>query len=146
MICFLLTICLTITSQTAIPQYDGSVAKFDVPAITLLAHNYQSGRTFDDIQVGDSLRYQYEQGNWQTYQVRDVLIFQALSPDSERSDLMAPDGTIYTPKQIHELLYNHPEYLILQTCIYRDGNLNWGRLFVVATKRKGNEYARRDPQ
>lgn len=143
MICFLLTICLSITAQASIPQYDGAVARFDVPALTLIAHNYQSGKNFGDIQVGDSLRYQNQQGEWQTYQVRDVLAFQALSPDSEYSDLKAPDGTIYTTKQIHELLYNHPEYLILQTCIYRDGNLNWGRLFVVATKRKGNEYVQR---
>lgn len=117
MICALFLFCSLIVNNQAVTLYPGAVSRFDVPAIVLLAHNTRDGQYFDDLEVGDMVRY-YE-GEWQDYRVREVREIEAAT---------------LVPEQVYREIYNIPETLVLQTCIEKDGDLKWGRLFVIAEK------------
>lgn len=131
-ICVFFLFCSAIVSQPDIPHYDGAVIRFDKAPNVLLAHNFQDGQYFDDIQTGNMLRYRDAEG-WHDYLVTEILAFQAIPPDSEKP-LLYDGKRYYSPEWVYKNVYNLPHTLVLQTCIYKDGDLNWGRLFVIAEK------------
>ena len=132
MICVLLLFCSFIVQGDVAPDHSVQVAQFDAPAIVLLAHNYLDGRFFSDIEIGNYIHYETG-GEWTDYKVVDIRTFEALQPDSIFTQLF--DGlNVYSPQKIHEQIFNDPDTLVLQTCIYNNNRLNWGRLFVVAER------------
>lgn len=88
----------------------------------LYEHNYEP---FFELEVGDTLIYDSE------YTIVAVWEYQALDPYNPYSDFYGYGRTL-TVEQMFEQVYSHPGTLVLQTCIEKDGNLAWGRLFVVA--------------
>jgi hypothetical protein len=114
---------MIINSPTA-PPYDGAVARY-APNI-LIAHNSQDGQYFDEINVGNLIRY-YD-GEWKDYRVTEVLRYRAIPSNSLTPTLF--DGAWHSTAWVYGNIYN--KSLILQTCIYKDGDWQWGRLFVVA--------------
>lgn len=102
-------------------------------SIGLLAHNYLSGRFFSELQPGQTIELVYGNGNVKRFRVTAVLRYQALSPRDPRSsfvDLATHERM--SAAQLFEKVYGIPGRLTLQTCISRDGDVNWGRLFVLA--------------
>lgn len=103
-------------------------------SIGLIAHNYLSGEEFFDLQVGDRISMDDEQLNKTgEYRVIAVEQYQALQPTSIHSQFrnLENEETI-SAHQLAQEIYGKAGYLILQTCIENEGNLEWGRLFVIA--------------
>lgn len=101
--------------------------------IGLLAHNYLAGNDFFQLEQGDIIILVYGDGQTQSFLVEDIQQYQALSPYSPYSkfaDLETQE--VLTAEQLFYRVYSGEFHLTLQTCIENEGNLSWGRLFVIA--------------
>lgn len=104
-------------------------------SIGLLAHNYLSGSNFTKLDPGTNIILIYGDGSTTKYQVEKIKKYQALSPDELYSDFVNldnPSGKLSGDQVIKET-YGTGE-LVLQTCIENNGNLTWGRLFIIASQ------------
>ncbi len=100
----------------------------------LLAHNTAAGEYFDDISAGEKIILVYGNGDLKYFMVDQIRQFQALSPNSPYSsftDLAAPGKTLSVENLFYQI-YRSKGNLVFQTCIARDGEPSWGRLFVIA--------------
>jgi hypothetical protein len=116
---------------------DGEATQFRMASqfgnIGLLAHNHLSGRSFSQIAVGQEIHLVYGDGRVETYVVTEVLKYQALRPNSPYSDFRnLKDDKTLTAEQMFKRVYFGNKHVTFQTCIEKDGNLSWGRLFVIA--------------
>jgi hypothetical protein len=123
-ICVFFLFCSMIINSPTAPLYDGAVARY--ASNVLIAHNSNDGQYFDEINVGNLVRYY--NGEWKDYRVTEVLRYRAIPSDSLAPTLF--DGAWHSTAWVYGNIYN--KSLILQTCIYKDGDWQWGRLFVVA--------------
>ncbi len=104
-------------------------------SIGLIAHNYLSGANFSRLYIGTKILLIYDDGSSKEYTVTTIKRYQALSPDNPYSDFInldEPDIHVSSTNVINEI-YGRSDSLVLQTCISKDGNLNWGRLFIIAS-------------
>jgi hypothetical protein len=102
----------------------------------LLAHNYLMGQTFFKIQEGDVLTVVFGDKTFQEYRVEEIRRYQALTPTSPYSkfiNLADPDKKVITAADLFYEIYTQKGTLVLQTCIEKDGELSWGRIFIIAT-------------
>jgi len=101
--------------------------------IGLLAHNHLSGRDFSQLAVGQEIRLVYGDGYIETFVVTEVLHFQALQPTSPYSSFrnLDKDETL-SAENMFKRVYFGDRHVTFQTCIEKDGELSWGRLFVIA--------------
>lgn len=100
----------------------------------LLAHNTAAGEYFDEIADGQKIVLVYGDGDLRHYKVDQIRQFQALTPTSPYSnfiDLSVPEQTLSAEKLFYQI-YQSDGDLVFQTCIERDGELSWGRLFIIA--------------
>jgi len=106
----------------------------------LLAHNYLASGTFSELSYGDRLLLVNGTGIVNIFEVSGLLEFKAQTPDSPTSDFVnLSSGGIHTAREVFETVYDKgPDTLVLQTCIEKNGDLNWGRLFVVSKQIGGN--------
>jgi hypothetical protein len=101
----------------------------------LLAHNTLAGVYFATLKKGDTFDLVDNTGQRLTYQVETIRSYQALSPGSTSSSFVdLADGQNYTASQLFGLVYTGTNQVTLQTCIEKDGDASWGRLFVIAKK------------
>lgn len=101
----------------------------------LLAHNYLMGESFFKIKTGDVLTVVYGDKTYQEYRVEEIRRYQALTPNSPYSkfiNLADPEKTVITATDLFYDVYTQKGTLVLQTCIEKDGELSWGRLFIIA--------------
>ena len=117
---------------------NGLATQFSMAAqygnIGLLAHNNLSGRSFSQLAVGQEVRLIYGNGRVEYFVITEILQYQALQPTSMLSAFrdLATDETI-TANQLFERVYTGDHHVTFQTCIEENGDLSWGRLFIVAT-------------
>lgn len=100
----------------------------------LLAHNTAAGASFDQIIAGQKIVLVYGNGDLKFYRVDQIRRYQALSPTSPYSsftDLDEPGRTLSVETLFYQV-YQSDGNLVFQTCIERDGQASWGRLFVIA--------------
>jgi hypothetical protein len=116
---------------------DGVVTQFalaeEYGTFGLLAHNYLAGEEFSRLDEGQSIVLIYGNGKTDTFIVRQILRYQALSPRSVTSnfvDLQTEERL--SASELFQRVYNRPGDVVLQTCIYSDGDPSWGRLFIIA--------------
>jgi hypothetical protein len=101
--------------------------------IGLLAHNYLSGRYFNDLKIGDRIYTMNGFRQQRIYKVTGIRRFQALNPRSSRSDFIDLDsGQRCTVNDVFRQIYTGDHHLTLQTCIQNSGDREWGRLFILA--------------
>jgi hypothetical protein len=101
--------------------------------IGLLAHNYLAGANFSSIELGDEIRIVYGNGKVENYLVKEILRYQALEPNSPISDFIDLDSRQReTAASLFKKVYKGRRHVTLQTCIFADRNMSWGRLFVIA--------------
>ncbi|MFZ1040886.1 MAG: hypothetical protein WCA79_04115 [Anaerolineales bacterium] len=101
--------------------------------IGLLAHNYLSGQYFSQLTLGERVFLVYGRGQVETMQITKVYRYQATDPNSSTSDFIDLDTHQHlTDYQLFSKVYLGTEHVTFQTCIEQDGNLSWGRLFVIA--------------
>lgn len=131
-----------IQQSTGDPGYissiDGVVTQFSMAipygVIGLLAHDNLAGVNFPKLQPGQEVKIIYGDGKVSPYTVSSINQYQAIDSHSTRSNFAdLNSGTIYTAAQIFEMYYQGGDQVTFQTCIAKDGNLSWGRLFITAT-------------
>ena len=117
---------------------DGEVTQFSSAAqygnIGLLAHNYLSGKSFSHLAIGQVVWLEYEDGKTESFIITEILRYRALQPKdpfSSFQDLNNKDE-ILSASQMFERVYAGGHHITLQTCIAKNGDSSWGRLFVVA--------------
>jgi hypothetical protein len=121
-----------------VSSHDEEVTQFSTAAqygnIGLLAHNNLSGKAFSQLAIGQEVKLVYGDGRIEDFVVTKVLHFQALQPQSQQSSFLNLDssGTL-SANQMFNRVYTGSRHLTFQTCIKANGNVSWGRLFVVAT-------------
>jgi hypothetical protein len=101
--------------------------------IGLLAHNYLAGSSFFNLSVGQEVWIIYGDGARQGYVVTDVYRYQALTPNSTRSEFLDLDtGEVLSSTRLYDRVYRGEHHVTFQTCIQENGLSTWGRLFVIA--------------
>lgn len=116
---------------------DGTITQFAMAAqfgnIGLLAHNHLSGKFFSQLAAGQEVRLVYGNGKIEYFVITEVLQYQALQPTSPYSSFhnLSKDETL-TAQQMFKRVYFGDRHVTFQTCIAKDGNPSWGRLFVIA--------------
>jgi len=99
-----------------------------------LAHNYLAGSDFFSLYGGATVTVVYGDGHTSNYSVSEIRNFQALSPDSPYSDFvdLASGGTLSATDLFYQT-FGVSGQMVLQTCISKNGNSSWGRIFIIAT-------------
>jgi hypothetical protein len=107
---------------------------FDV--IGFLAHNYASGSSFYQLNLGQSISAISGDGTVHEYRVSSIQDYQAVEPSNVQSDFIdLSSGERLSAGDLFAKIYvaeNGQTHLVLQTCLARNGNSSWGRHFVVA--------------
>ncbi len=99
----------------------------------LLAHNFLSGKNFFSLKSGQEVDVIYGDGSIQAYRIDQIADFQRLAeldPSSDFQDLQSGDRV--TSSEVFNRFYKGLPHLTLQTCLEKDGDLNWGVRFIVA--------------
>jgi hypothetical protein len=122
---------------------DGEATQFGMASqfgnVGLLAHNHLSGKLFSDITVGQEIRLVYGDGSVEYFVVTEVLRYQALQPNSPWSNFRDLDtDTQLNAEQMFKRVYFGDRHITFQTCIEQNGELSWGRLFIIAEPKVQN--------
>lgn len=120
---------------------NGEVTQFEMASrygsIGLLAHNTLSGRTFSSLTMGQEVHLIYGDGSVEYYEVKQILRFQALEPESVSSSFRNLDrNETLSASEMFDRAYVGEDRLVFQTCIEAEGNVSWGRLFIVAVPKE----------
>jgi hypothetical protein len=99
----------------------------------ILAHNWLSGVDFFRLRVGQKINLIYGDGRTETYWVNRLYRYQATIPESTYSQFIDLDtGKGTDAEGVFRKVYMGDGHVTFQTCIAQDGQLSWGRLFVIA--------------
>jgi len=123
---------------------DGEATQFRMASqfgtVGLLAHNHLSGKSFSQLAVGQEIRLVYGDGRVEYFVVTEVLRYQALQPTSPYSSFRNLDKEeTLSAEGMFKRVYFGDHHVTFQTCIEQDGELSWGRLFVIAVPK--SEFA-----
>jgi hypothetical protein len=100
----------------------------------LLAHNNLSGKDFFMLQPDQEVWVIYGDKAVRKYSVSEIDTFQKLELFSPQSDYLDLSTNIkMSTSEMFRRFYRGEHRLIFQTCLEKDGLLNWGLLFVTAT-------------
>jgi hypothetical protein len=115
----------------------GIVTQFNLASnygnIGLLAHNTLSGQYFSQLIPGERILLIYGDGRIESYLVINIYRYQAVSPESMNSDFIDLDTQQHlSALDLFRKVYTGSQHVTFQTCIESNGNLSWGRLFVIA--------------
>jgi hypothetical protein len=116
---------------------DGEATQFRMATqygnIGLLAHNHLSGKSFSQLAVGQEVRMVYGDGHVEYFVITEVLHYQALQPTSAYSSFSNLDKKeTLSAEGMFKRVYFGDRHVTFQTCIAKDGESSWGRLFVIA--------------
>jgi hypothetical protein len=79
----------------------------------------------------------YGDGSVEYFVITQILLFQALQPESVSSSFRNLDrNETLTSGEMFNRAYLGERRVVFQTCIAAQGNLSWGRLFVIAVPRE----------
>ena len=99
----------------------------------LLAHNYLAGNLFYKLTPGHDVLIVYGDGVIQRYRVVSIHQYQKLKPSNLYSKLVdLSTGQELSTVEVFRRFYRGEHQVIFQTCLERNGRLDWGFLFVVA--------------
>ena len=115
----------------------GEVTQFglaaDYGSKGFLAHNYLSGDSFFDLEIGMKLSLVYGDGSIKNFVIEDIRSFEALQPNSPTSTFVDLDqGGKLSAADLFYSIYNSNNPFVLQTCIANHGVSTWGRVFIIA--------------
>jgi hypothetical protein len=101
----------------------------------ILAHNYLAGAYFSKLSSGSTITVTFSDGSTQNFTVSSVQSYQALNPTSMYSDFadVNDSSTTISSTDLFMRTFGQSGALVLQTCISKNGNSSWGRMFVIAT-------------
>lgn len=124
-----------------VSNHNGETTQFSMASqygnIGLLAHNSLSGKLFSQLAAGQEVHLVYSDGRIEYFVIKDVLRYQALQPESVSSSFRNLDrNEVISAGEMFNRAYVGGYRLVFQTCIEANGNMSWGRLFVVAVPRE----------
>jgi hypothetical protein len=124
-----------------VSHHSGEATQFGMASqygnIGLLAHNTLSGKTFSKLVFGQEVRLVYGDGSVKYFVIKQILHFQALEPESVSSSFRNLDrNEILSAGEMFNRVYVGGDRLVFQTCIEAEGNVSWGRLFVIAAPKE----------
>ena len=103
----------------------------------LLAHNTLSGRSFSNLSIGQQVQLVFGDGTVESFEIRQILRFQALEPENVSSSFRNLDrNETISAAEMFNRAYVSEDRLVFQTCIEAEGNVSWGRLFVIAVPKE----------
>lgn len=100
--------------------------------IGLLAHNYLAGKLFFNINIGDSIFIIDGYGGVAEYRVIEIDSYQVTKIDGVVKYVDIHEYQELDTAQLFAKYYMGEKHLTLQTCITKDGDPVWGRLFITA--------------
>ena len=106
-----------------------------------VAHTYLGGSKFSLMYPGQTVTLIFADGHVERFKVTNVYQYQALTIKDFR-DLET--GEFLDQYALFQKVYK-PNQVTFQTCISKDGQLDFGRLFVVAERRLDDLNVRADP-
>jgi hypothetical protein len=120
---------------------NGEVTQFAMAAhygsIGLLAHNTLSGKSFSNLAMGQEVQLVFGDGRVEYFEISQILTFQALEPESVSSSFRNLDrNELLSAVEMFNRAYAGEDRLVFQTCIAAEGNVSWGRLFVIAVPKE----------
>jgi hypothetical protein len=120
------------TDASVVTQFRLAMAQ---NTIGLLAHNDLAGAMFSDLDVAQHAYVVYGSGAIQEFLISTIKRYQALDPESPFSSFVDLDtnGTPLSSSTVFNNIFSTGNQLIFQTCIAKDGEGSWGRMFVIAT-------------
>jgi len=100
-----------------------------------IAHNYGAGKHLFNLKIGDVIAYTKKDkgmGALWKEEVKEIRKYQALQPKNVLSPLidLASGKKVKAEDATHEI-YRNNKRTVFQTCIEKNGNPNWGRIFVI---------------
>jgi hypothetical protein len=99
----------------------------------LLGHVALSGKAFSTLTSNQDLVLIWADGSTRHFKIAYSHRYQALEPNSANTYFIdLENGATVTPADLFIEYYMGSAHITFQTCILKDGNPNWGRLFVVA--------------
>ncbi|HUI88094.1 MAG TPA: hypothetical protein VLX61_05170 [Anaerolineales bacterium] len=101
--------------------------------IGLLAHDFLAGQYFAQLAVGQKIQLIGGDGQIENFAVTQIYRYQATDPSSVYShfiDLSSQETLSST--ELFTKVYAGPMHITFQTCIEANGDMSWGRLFVIA--------------
>jgi hypothetical protein len=99
----------------------------------LLAHNFLAGEDFFLLKKDQKIYLVYGDGQVAAFVITEILRYQALEPNSPLSRFTnLKKDELLSSAELFSKVYGRSGDVILQTCIAREDNLSWGRLFVIA--------------
>jgi len=103
------------------------------PEVTgLLAHNFLAGKLFFNINIGDSIFIIDGYGGVDEYWVVEIDSYQVTKIDGVVKYVDIHEYQELDTAQLFAKYYMGEKHLTLQTCIAKDGDPVWGRLFITA--------------
>lgn len=120
------------TSSSSVVTQFGIASNYG--SIGLLAHNYLAGKYFSNLSTGTTLTLVFGDGSKKNYTVSEIRQYQALNPSNVYSNFVNVNDSSkqLSSTDLFNETYGKSGALVLQTCIDKDGNSSWGRLFVIA--------------
>ena len=120
---------------------NGEVTQFGMASqygnIGLLAHNTLSGKLFSNLVIGQEVRLLYGDGRVDSFVIQQILRFQALQPESVSSSFQNLDrDELLSAGEMFNRAFAGEHRLVFQTCIEAEGNMSWGRLFIIALPKR----------
>ena len=105
----------------------------DAGNIGLLAHNYLAGQDFPSLKTGQEIRIVFGDGKIEYFKITKFFRYQALQPNNTKSNFQDLDsGERISASELFAKVYKGAYHVTFQTCIYKDRDRSWGRLFVIA--------------
>jgi hypothetical protein len=119
------------TTLGTVTQFQ-SAAKYGVTG--LLAHNYLSGDLFFSLERDQEVNLVYGDARIGRYIIVDIQSFQKLAGDVSNSYYVNLDtGEKLSTTELFNLMYTGGDKVTFQTCIKKDNDWSWGRIFINAT-------------
>ena len=101
-----------------------------------LAHNTKAGSHLNEIKIGDVIKFRESNaglGEHTERKVKEIRKFKALQPTNLKTPLVdLSTGKQYSVEDITKEMWTNNKQVVFQTCIEKEGDINWGRLFVIA--------------
>jgi hypothetical protein len=137
---------LPVLHTSSISRANGTLTQFGMAqsygVVGLLAHNYLSGLYFPELTLGRRIYLIYGDGRIDAFRVTQVLNYRATEPLSAYSNFVDLDGGEYLSAEgLFRKVYMGSKHVTFQTCIAKDGQSSWGRLFVVAEAEAVSGYS-----
>lgn len=116
-------------SMQAVTQF----SLVQAPVTGLIAHNSLAGIKFFKMVVDQEIYLVMGDGSNRGYRVSQIDRYQAVNPNDPTSEFInEKTGQVLSAAQLFTEYYLGQDHVTFQTCILKDDNPSWGRLFEVA--------------